>query len=415
MEQVGGGLKLATDPVSGTRSAAISVVIPCGSRFEIPEEAGWSHFTEHLLFKGTGSLDSAALDQLFDSLGGEMNALTSRESTVLINRVASERLGDALGAMMQMCFEPSMSPIENERAVILEEMAMIDDEPAEKVFDHLSKAIFGEHPLGRPVIGTAESVSNASEDELKRFHARNYIGREVIVSVAGEFDSDTVREVISPWADRQVSEPPARTTASKPDGGVQSILRECEQTHICLGTTGPGASSGRRFALKVLDQVLGGGASSRLFRTLREDLGLAYDTHSFVAGTWDVSEIGVYVATRPDNAEKAARALGEVVASLASTISEDDVQHARQSLVSRQRLASESSTEHSIRNGLEVLNGRDPMSDSEIENQIAAVTTDEVRDIASEVWALDGLTAVSLGPSDDAAQAALDACGGFVG
>ena len=409
---VGGGLRLITSPMPSTRTAAVTITVGTGSRFEPQAQSGFSHFIEHLLFRGSQKYDSAELDRLFDRLGGEMTAMTGRESTVLHNRVASDRFDSAFDAMLDMAFSPLLADVDAERSVILEEIAMVEDDPAEMVFELLSTATFGTNPVGRPVLGDPEVIAQARQEELVNFHRLTYRPANTVVSVAGDFDEQAIINRLEQIKTSSSSGSDAPLPSKDRSPTSQTVERDTEQTHICIGSSGPGMLASQRYELRVLDQILGGGASSRLFTRIREQLGLAYDTHSFVSFASDLSELGVYVATRPENATAAAEELGNQVRAIRSdAITEDEFENARASLLSRIRLASESVSDRSLRLAADLTVGRKPLGDLELEAKVESVAVDDVRNIAESVWAPEQLSAACIGPSTEAAEIALAAAG----
>ena len=251
--------------------------------------AGISHFIEHLLFKGTPGYTALEIAEVFDGIGGELNAATSREHTLVYSRVPDVHLETALDVMGDMVFSPLFDELETEREVVLEEIAMYEDTPQELVHDLISEAVFGNHPLGRPVIGTAEVISSVSRRAIQGYHRSMYTPANIVVSAAGNLDHDRLVELV-----QAVRRPPrrARRTRSRacgrrssrtPKPGLRFQRKDTEQYHVCLGAPGISRSDRRRFAASILDAILGGSASSRLFQEIREKRGMAYAVYSFVS------------------------------------------------------------------------------------------------------------------------------------
>jgi predicted Zn-dependent peptidase len=297
------------------RSVTLGFWIGTGSRAESEAEAGLSHLLEHLLFKGTHSFSSLEIDQIFDTMGAEINAGTGRETTSLYARVLDEHVPRAFDVMSDMVFAPSLSDIDSEREVILEEIAMYEDDPQEKVFDVLGEAVFGAHPLGRAIIGYAPVVADTPAEGIRAFHDARYVPGNVVIAAAGAVDHDALVELAA-------SKLPAATGAGPAPAAVGFALdssalaqrrfeyKDTEQFHVCLGGVAISRHDPRRYALRVLDTIFGGASSSRLFQEVREKHGLAYSVYSFASGFADTGQLGLYVGTRADNVEAALAVVG---------------------------------------------------------------------------------------------------------
>ena len=281
---------------------------------------GVSHFIEHLLFKGTSTHSAQEIAEIFDGLGGELNAATSRETTLVYARVPDDRLEPALDVMAGMVYDPAFVEIDSEREVVLEEIAMVDDNPQDLVHDVVAEAVFGGHPIGRPVIGRAEVISSVSRRALTAYHRAAYAADNIVVAAAGNVTHDRVVELLS--ARLPATQTRARR-ARKPFGrvpppGYRFQRKATEQYHVCLGAPGISRRDERRFAASLLDSILGGSASSRLFQEIREKRGMAYSVYSFASQYSDSGQIGLYVGTREENLvecfEIVARELADVAA-----------------------------------------------------------------------------------------------------
>ena len=288
------------------RSVALGFWIGTGSRDEPDAKAGVTHFIEHLLFKGSRSYDAQQIAEIFDGLGGELNAATSREHTVLYCRVPDAHLQTAVDVMTDMVFAPTFADLDAEREVVLEEIAMYEDTPQELVHDLIAQAIFGSHALGRPVIGTADVISSVSKRTLQSYHRALYTPANIVVAAAGAVDHDQLVGLVERAVERRSSveagKPRVRPLLAKaPKRGLRFQRKDTEQYHVCLGAPGVSRSDRRRFAASILDAILGGSASSRLFQEIREKRGLAYAVYSFLSQYADTGQVGVYVGTREDN------------------------------------------------------------------------------------------------------------------
>ena len=237
-------------------------------------------------------------------MGAELNAGTDKEATTVYARMLDQHLPRAFEVMADMVWRPAFNDVDPEREVVLEEIAMYEDDPQDTVFDVLGDAVFGDHPLGRPIIGRAPVIRDTPVDDIAAFHARRYVPGSVVVAAAGNVDHDAVVEL----AERTLAGLRAGEAAPVPDAApgspaarVRFLVKETEQVHVCLGGHGLPRGDDRRFALRVLDAIFGGLSSSRLFQSVREERGLAYAVYSFSGQFADTGQIGLYVGTRPDN------------------------------------------------------------------------------------------------------------------
>ena len=279
------GERVISERVPSVRSVAIGFWIGAGSRDETDAKAGVSHFIEHLLFKGSQRFTAQEIAEIFDGLGGELNAATSREHTMVYARVPDDHVQTALNVMTDMVFAPAFSDLDSERDVVLEEIAMYEDTPQELVHDLFSEAVFGRHALGRPVIGTAQVISSVTRRVLTTYHRQMYAGGNVVIAAAGNVEHNRLVRMLQRSQSQQ--RPPAggprvrRPLVKAPPPGFRFVRKDTEQYHVCLGAPGISRSDRRRFAASLLDAILGGSASSRLFQEIREKRGMAYSVYSF--------------------------------------------------------------------------------------------------------------------------------------
>jgi predicted Zn-dependent peptidase len=282
-----GGLRVITEDVPSVRSVALGLWVRIGSRDEAPKEAGVSHFLEHLLFKGTERHSAIEISELFDGMGAATNAATSKESTHLHARFLDEHTDEAFQLLSEMLVAPSLPPdeVDSEREVVLEEIAMYEDEPQDRVHDILARAVHGDHPLGRRVLGDAEVIGSIPVPEIARYHHDRYTRPNIVVAAAGHLDHDAIVEVAQVHLGAPAGEPNRIEANGDANGASPRFLfqpKETEQYHICFGGPGIARADERRFALAVLDAIFGGSTSSRLFREVREKRGLAYAVGSYV-------------------------------------------------------------------------------------------------------------------------------------
>ncbi|MHB8682445.1 MAG: M16 family metallopeptidase [Acidimicrobiales bacterium] len=397
------GARLVTERMREARSVTVGVWVGTGSRDEDDAQAGCSHFLEHLLFKGTPSWSAAAIAEAVDEVGGDMNAFTTKEYTAFYIRLLSENLPlglDVLGAIMT---DPALAPadVDAERQVILDEILMHADEPADLAAEHCTGAMFGTHPLGREVLGLRDSVVALDAGEIRRFFEHHYRCANMVVAAAGDLDHDLLAEEVQRrFAGRGGGERPARTAPEARPEAVVVTRRPTEQAHLVVGVRTPGRHSEERWALAVLNHVIGGGMSSRLFQEVREKRGLAYSIWSERTHYEEVGALTVSVGTAPD---KAAEVLGLVHGELDRIgelgITERELVVAKGHLRAETLLSLEDSGARMSRIGSsELLHGR-VMPVDEVLARVDALTLDDVGVLAQKL-AGEPRTLSVVGPFD---------------
>jgi predicted Zn-dependent peptidase len=405
------GERVISERVPSVRSVSIGFWIGAGSRDETDARAGVSHFIEHLLFKGSGKHSAQEIAEIFDGLGGELNAATSRETTVVYARVPDDRLETALDVMTSMVYDPAFADVDSEREVVLEEIAMVEDNPQELVHDVIGEAVFGGHPLGRPVIGRAEVISSVSRRALAAYHRAAYAAGNIVVAAAGNLEHAHFAELLGervPQTPAVARRPrkPIRGTAAP---GVRFQRKDTEQYHVCLGAPGISRRDERRFAASLLDAIVGGSASSRLFQEIREKRGMAYSVYSFASQYSDAGQIGLYVGTREENLaeclEIAARELSDVAA---GNVRAGELERAQENLKGRLLLSLESTSNRMSRLGKSLVTDSELLDLDELIRRIDAVTADDVAALAAELLAPDRLSAAGIGPSEARFRAAVE-------
>ena len=395
------------------RSAALGFFIGTGSRAESDDQAGLSHLLEHLLFRGTASYSSLEIDQLFDAMGAELNAGTGKETTSVYARVLDRHIPRAFDVIADMVWRPLIADIDIERGVILQEIAMYEDDPQDKVFDVLGRAVFGDHPLGRAVIGRAEVIRRAQRGEIAEFHDGRYVPGNVVIAAAGSVDHDALVAMARDSGPSQGGEPPS--PGGPPQPGAPTVVferKDTEQYHVCLGGPGVSRHDDRRFALRVLDAIIGGTSSSRLFQEVREKRGLAYAVYSFSSQYADTGQVGVYLGTGPDQLAEAMRVLAaELDRMREDPASDEELARAKENAKGRLVLSLESTSTRMNRLGASILTGVPLLSVDELIDRIDAVTIDDVRELVDTLYGRDRLSAAGIGPDDDAFRAALEPLG----
>ncbi|HEY7794192.1 MAG TPA: pitrilysin family protein [Gaiellaceae bacterium] len=404
------GERVISEHVPTVRSVAIGFWIGTGSRDETEARSGVSHFIEHLLFKGTSAHSAQEIAEIFDALGGELNAATSRETTLLYARVPDHRLERALDVMVGMVYGPSFAELDSEREVVLEEIAMVDDNPQDLVHDVATEAVFGGHPLGRPVIGRAEVISSVSRRSLAAYHRAAYTADNIVVAVAGSAAHGDVRALLE--ARLPGTQPGPRrgrkSFARAPAPGYRFLRRPTEQYHVCLAAPGVSRSDERRFAASLLDSIVGGSASSRLFQEIREKRGMAYSVYSFASQYSDTGQVGLYVGTREENLVQCFEIVARELEDLASgNVRPGELERAKESLKGRILLSLESTSNRMSRLGKSLVTGSQLLSPEELVERIDAVEPGDVAGLAAELFRLDRLSAAGIGPSEARFRAAV--------
>jgi predicted Zn-dependent peptidase len=403
------GLRVVTERVPAVRSVALGFWIAGGSALESDAEAGISHLLEHMLFRGTERYSSIAIDQIFDEMGSGLNAETDKEATSLASRVLDTHLGRAFDVMSEMLWRPALSELEAEREVVLQEIASYEDDPQDQIFDRLAEAVFGKHPLGRAVIGTPRVVSGIDREQLRAFHAERYTPASVVIAAAGSVDHEQVVQMA-----RESTPAPATDPAGEGDEGslpapppacerrVRFQRKDTEQYHVCVGGPGIARADERRFALRVLEGVLGGTPSSRLFQEVRERRGLAYTVFSFSNLYAATGEMGVYVGTRPENLHEALAVIASELRRISSErIADDELVRSRECAKSAVVLALESSGARMGRLGSSLLWGLPILSIDELMDRIDAVSAEDCSALARELLVGEHLSLAGIGPDEE--------------
>jgi predicted Zn-dependent peptidase len=403
------GIRVVTEAVASVRSVALGLWVRTGSRDETPAQAGVSHFLEHLLFKGTKRYSAIEIAEIFDGLGASVNAATGKESTNLHARFLDTHTEEAFDLLAEMLLGPTYPEIDSEREVVLEEIAMYEDEPQDKVHDVLDEAVFGGHPLGRRVLGEAEVISSIPIPEIDGYHRARYTGANIVVAAAGNLEHERIVELTKKHVEPPTgAEAPVLEAPHVDRASIGFQQKDTEQFHIAFGGPGIDRADERRYALSILDAVFGGSTSSRLFREVREKRGLAYAVGSYTQQYVDSGLIGLYVGTRGDNVEESCGIIGRELVSLHTEgISEDELARAKESVKGRMVLSAESTAARMGRIGKSVLFDTPLLTLDELLERVDAVTREDVAELARELYSPDSLSAAAIAPDEDRFRAAL--------
>ncbi len=394
-----GGVRVVTEVVPSVRSVALGLWVRTGSRDEGPGQEGLSHFLEHLLFKGTERYSAVEISERFDGMGAAANAATSKESTHVHARVLDEHTEAAFDLLSEMMLGPTFPDIDSEREVVLEEIAMYEDEPSDRVHDFLAEAVYGDHPLGRRVLGSSDVIASIPVPKIADYHHVRYVSGNLVVAAAGHLEHERIVEL----ATKLVSPPSGQVPAlngDEPDRTprLRFHSKDTEQYHLCFGAPGISRSDDRRFALGVLDSAFGGSVSSRLFREVREKRGLAYSVGSYAEQYLDRGTVAMYVGTREDNVAEACEIIGRELATLRDGgVSGDELARAKEHIKGRMVLGMESSGARMARAARSTLFDLDLLSLDEMLAKVDAVGEDDVSELAAELYDPARFSAACIG------------------
>jgi len=406
--QLPGGLRVLTETMPGVLSATLGIWVGVGSRDETPALAGSSHFLEHLLFKGTTSRSALEIATAMDAVGGEMNAFTAKEHTCYYANVLASDLPLAVTLLSDLVTEAcnTAEDLESERTVVLEEIAMRDDEPSDAVHDLFAETLFGDTPVGRSVLGSVESIENLTRDDVHGWYRRRYTVPNIVVTAAGRVEHQQVVDlVITAFGDRLggefgpaplrrgddlALERPARTTGL--------ISRHTEQTHLLYGSLGMGRLDERRYAAAVLETAVGGGMSSRLFQEIREKRGLVYSVGSSLSHYAGTGSFSVYAGCSPKRVPEVLRLVREELARVAADgLTPEEVARGRGQLKGGLVLGLEDTGSRMSRLGKSELSYGEYLPVREVLARLDAVDEEQVRAVGADLLTRETCLAV-VGP-----------------
>ncbi len=398
------GIRLVTETMADVRSVAVAYWVGAGSRDESDEVAGASHFLEHLLFKGTDTRSAAAIAESLDEVGGDCNAFTTKEYTTFYIRLLAEHLPLGLDILSEIMWNPALRPsdVDAERTVILDEILMHADEPADLAAEQWQSSIFRDHALGRDTLGTASTVGALEATDIRGFFEHHYRPGNMVVSVAGDCTHDAVAaDLERRFAGTLGGAAPPRTAPGPGTAHTQVVRRPTEQAHVVYGVRSVSRFDDRRWALSVLNHVLGGGLSSRLFQKVREERGLAYSVWSERAAYQDAGSLAVVVGTAPEHVPEVLRIIaGELELLAVHGITDRELAVARGNIRAEMLLSGEDSGARMSRIGASALLHGEVRTVDDILSRIEAVGPEDVLAVADQlVQAPRTLTAV--GPFDE--------------
>ncbi|MGA0118798.1 MAG: M16 family metallopeptidase [Candidatus Nanopelagicaceae bacterium] len=402
------GLRIVTEEIPNVRSAAFGIWVNVGSRDESPKVAGASHFLEHLLFKGTKTRTALEISAAIESVGGEMNAFTSKEYTCFYARVIDTDLPLAIDVISDLITSSigRSEDVESERKVVLEEISMRDDDPSDLVHDLFSETFFGDIPIGRPILGTVQSINEMSRNAVFNYYKKKYLPQDIVISVAGNIKHQKVIDQVIKAMSRDeflgisknLSNMRASTSVRRRGQQVGLIHRKTEQAHLFLGVEGVARDDQRRFTMSVLSAALGGGMSSRLFQEVREKRGLAYSVYSYAQQFAGTGMLGFYAGCNPQKATEVIRIIREILNDVAvNGLTHEELLRAQGAVRGTLVLSQEDTGSRMSRIGKSELVHGEILGFDEILSEISSVSTSDIRKLAGETLSMSPSLAV-VGP-----------------
>jgi predicted Zn-dependent peptidase len=400
------GLRIVTETIPHVRSVTIGFWFHTGSRDETLENNGISHFIEHVMFKGTKTRTARQIAETMDATGGQMNAFTGKESTCYYARVQDKHLSTAVELLADMFLNSTFRQEElaKEKSVILEEIKMYEDSPEELAHDLFVGAVLKNHPLSLPIMGTGANIARMGLEDIREYMGIQYVPGNLVVAAAGNIEHDqVVAEMEKHFGHLQGAKPPKRVFEGATPERLVFRRKDTEQIHLCLGTKGVDRSHPDKFALYLLDVILGGGMSSRLFQELREERGLVYSAYSFHSCFQDTGIFGVYAGTGPDNVEEVLKVIYEQLELMGqSGPTAQELHRAKEQLKGGLLLSLESTTNRMSRIAKSELYYQEILTPDDLIARIDGVSTEDICRVAQGLLRPEEFSLVAIGPTDDA-------------
>ncbi len=398
------GIRVVTERIPTLKSVTVGIWVNTGSRDEQPSQAGFSHFIEHMFFKGTESRSAAEISREIDALGGEMNAFTTRETTTFYVKVLDQELHRALELLSDLFHRSRFDSkeVEKEKHVVLEEIRMVQDDPEDLVQELHTAQVLGRHPLGRSILGREETIRGLRRQDLVAFIDAHYDPAQIVVAIAGNFDQRKLGAMVARYFGKGRNAKANRANGRRPPtvrGGVLVKQKRLEQVHLCLGLRGIAAGHKDRYAVYALNSVLGGSVSSRLFQEVREKRGLAYSIYSFLSGYSDGGTITVYAATRPKEVDRVVDLVCREIRRIeAKGVERKELERAKNQMKGSLMLSLESSHSRMSKLAKDELTHGARTSLEEMVAHIDRVNQEQVFNVGRQLFALDRLAITGLGP-----------------
>lgn len=399
------GLRIITEEIPSVKSATIGIWIGTGSRSETLENTGVSHFIEHLLFKGTKSRSAKEIAEAVDAVGGQLNAFTAKEYTCYYIKVIDQHIPLAMDILSDLVLHPQFAPedLEKERQVVLEEIYMYEDAPDEMVHDLYMENVWPDHTLGRNILGTADTIRCMNMEMIRRYYDNYYRPTNMVIASAGNIKHEQLVSLAEKSLS-QITGSASKTPLHVPqfNNTVFVKQRDTEQMHICLGVRGLPLHDEQAYTLNVLNAILGGGLSSRLFQSIREERGLAYSVYSYLNSYQDAGLFTIYAGTRPGNAKHVVSLVQSEMKEITERgITPAELERAKEYIIGNLLLGLENTSSRMMRLGKLELALRNIMSIEEIISKVKLVKIEEVHLLAQSLFRQDAICITALGPADD--------------
>ena len=396
------GLRIVSESIPYMSSVSLGIFVGTGSRSELPPEQGVSHFIEHLMFKGTQKRSARDIAEMVDDVGGQLNAATDRENTCYYIKVLPEHLGLGMDILSDMLLHSKFadSDVEKERQVVLEEISLYEDSPDELIHDLHMNSLWPGHALGRNILGTRETIGGMSRQLIVDYTMRHYVPDNVVIAAAGNLTHEQlVEQVRLYWDDVKGAYP--RLTDSAPVFATGRLLQEkdIEQIHICLGTPGVAHDSPEFYSSHVLNTILGGGVSSRLFQSIREEKGLAYSVCSYPSSFRDAGLLTIYTGVSPDNSLEVMEIIYSIIGDIqANGVRADEMQRAKEQLKAGLMFSLESSSSRMSRLGRAEISAREYLSPEKLAAKVDGVSLQQLFELSQPLYRRDSTCFTALGP-----------------
>jgi predicted Zn-dependent peptidase len=399
------GVRLISERSGPLRSVSLGIWVNAGSRDEVEGENGIFHFIEHMSFKGTRNRTSLQIAKELDALGGYSNAFTSKENTCFHAKVLDKHFTDLAGILSDVFLNSTFDPddLERERQVIFQEISMVEDTPDDNIHVLFSKLFWIDHPIGMSTLGTDDSVSGIGRESILSYLDKFYVPERVLIAASGNVDHQSMVSYFKPlFGPIKASNSNPKRIAPYPNSGLSIHYKELEQIHMCLGGEAPSLSNDKRFACAIVNTILGGNMSSRLFQEIREKQGLAYSVYSFLSSYMDTGLLGVYAATDTRSVNPVLETVQREIQKIKKgELSESELSAAKDHLIGGIYLAAESTDNRMVRIAKNEFNFQRYVSYEEVASNLEKVTLDEVVEVVSDIFSGNKIALATLGPLEE--------------
>lgn len=401
------GLRIITEEIPFFKSATIGIWVDTGSRNEIPANSGISHFIEHMIFKGTGTKSATDIAEIMDGVGGQLNAFTEKEHTCFYARVLDRHVELALDLLSDMLLNSvfDAEELNRERSVILDEIRLYDDSPEDIIFDMFNQLIWKGHSLGRPVLGTTETVENITRGDILSYMAEHYTAEHIVISATGNIEHENFVKLIEKFAGKLPAGQKARALSDRvviQQRQKQIRCKDSEQAYVIFGREGVSHRHEQKYCLTMLDSILGGSMSSRIFQEIREKRGLAYSVGSFTTCLSDTGLFGIFAGTSPDTLPQVTSLIIEITEKMKTEgATAGELERAREQLKGSLSLALESTSGRMIRLAKSEMHHGRLITHEEIFEKLDKVTLEDIYEMARTQLDTDSYSATVLGPVEE--------------